>query len=354
VRIVLILPSFVSGGLEKVITELAWYFSRQKDIQVFVISLMKGEVFFPLPNNIKLYSPAFEMIGLTKPIYLMRLMFWLRGKAKKIAPNVVLSFGGKYNSFVLLSLYGLSFRVYISERSRPSISYGRFLDFLNPRVYKKATGIIAQTEKAKEVMVERTGHSNIKVIGNPLRMKNGVNGDKEKIILNVGRFVSTKKQGLLVQYFAQINQEGWKVYFVGDGPTMPEVKNLVAQLGMEDKIHFCNEVNNVADYYNSCSIFAFTSVSEGFPNVLGEAMLAGQACISFDCEAGPADLIEDGVNGFLIQEEDHEAYIEKLRLLMNDLSLRQRFGKNAKESMRKFDFDQIGKQFLDFFKQDVS
>ncbi len=352
-RIVLILPSLASGGLEKVITELAWYFSKQKDIQVSVISLMKGDVFFPLPDNVKLYSPVFGTSDLIRPIYLIRLMLWLRSMTKKIAPNVVLSFGGKFNSFVFLSVYGLPVRVYISDRSRPSISYGRFLDFLNPRVYKKVAGIIAQTERAKEVMIERTGHSNIKVIGNPLRMKNGFSDERKNIILNVGRFVQTKQQELLVRYFSEINPEGWKVYFIGDGPTMPEVKNVVAELGIEDKIHFCNVVNNVADYYNSCSVFAFTSNSEGFPNVLGEAMLAGQACISFDCEAGPADLIEDGVNGFLIEEDEHEAYVERLRALINDESLRKRFGNNAKECMLKYDFDEIGKQFLDFFKQDI-
>ncbi len=350
-RIVLILPSLASGGLEKVITELAWYFSKQTNVQVNVICLMKGNVFFPLPEEVEVHIPPFSSADLPRLLFLYQLMFWLRKQIKLIVPDVLLSFGGKFNSFVCLSVQGLPVRVFISDRSRPSISYGIFLDFINPRVYKKVTGIIAQTDMAKELMFKRTHHSNIKVIGNPLRMNGMITKEKEKIILNVGRFVSTKQQELLVRYFARINSKDWKICFLGSGPTKARVEQVVQELNMEDKIQFCGVVTNVQDFYKRSSIFAFTSNSEGFPNALGEAMVAGEACISFDCEAGPSDLIQDGENGFLIKEGDHESFIKKLELLMNDDSLRKEFGNKARETIKRFDINHIGNQYLGFFKQ---
>jgi GalNAc-alpha-(1->4)-GalNAc-alpha-(1->3)-diNAcBac-PP-undecaprenol alpha-1,4-N-acetyl-D-galactosaminyltransferase len=77
-------------------------------------------------------------------------------------------------------------------------------------------------------------------------------------------------------------------------------------------------------------------------------MAAGCACIAYDCIAGPSDIIDDGVNGFLIPEGDHELYKEKLKLLMEDKGLRERFGKAAREKMKQFDAEKITQRFLDF------
>ncbi|MDZ7634136.1 MAG: glycosyltransferase [Bacteroidales bacterium] len=70
------------------------------------------------------------------------------------------------------------------------------------------------------------------------------------------------------------------------------------------------------NYYRRSRIFAFMSSSEGFPNVLGEALSAGLPVVSYDCLAGPSDLISDGDNGFLIPLFDRELFKEKLTLLM--------------------------------------
>jgi len=346
-NIVFILPSLSSGGLEKVITILAIYFAQQKDIQVNVICLSKGELFYPLSSDIKVRMPTFSLKTMLRPLFLIKLMYWLRKQVRSIAPDALISFGGKFNSFVLLSVYGIPVRTYISDRSSPSISYGHFVDWLNSHTYKKATGIVAQTERARTIMYNRIFCKNIRVIGNPLKLTDH-SGPRDNIILNVGRFISSKQQNLLVDYFAQIRATGWKVGFIGDGSNLNSVKEKVAKLGMMDKFIFYGVVQNIEEYYKRSKIFAFTSSSEGFPNALGEAMAAGLACISYDCEAGPSDLIDDGENGFLVDEYEHEEYTKKLRLLIDDKSLRNEFGRKAKEKVKNFNIEQIGRKYLDF------
>ena len=351
-HIIFIVPSLSVGGLERVISKLSWEFVKKQNLLLSIICLTKAKIFFDLPSEIKLYEPDIALKETIRGIYLIKLMFWLRQKTIQLKPDVLLSFGGKYNSFVIISLTGLKIQTYISDRSSPTISYGRFLDFLNPIVYKNVNGIIAQTERAKKIMYERTKHPNIRVIGNPITGVPNTINDRENIILNVGRFIPSKNQELLVRYFAQLKHNGWKLIFLGDGYFLEHVRNITLGLSIGENVEFKGSVKNINDYYKRSKIFAFTSVSEGFPNALGEAMAAGLACISFNCEAGPSDLIDDGLNGFLIEEKDDTSYINKLQLLMDDEVLLNNFSLNAREKISKFSVEQIGQEYLNFLTEE--
>lgn len=347
-KVALILPGISSGGSERVMIELVWYLSVRNDIEVSLISLTKGEIFFKLPQNINYLEPGFYHRNYNRFVFTLKTFLFLRNKLKEINPFSLISFGGKYNSFVLLASLGLKINTFISDRSRPSISYGRFLDLINKVLYLKANGIIAQTNRAKDTHLSILQHSNIRVIGNPIRSIQGTNFKRENIILNVGRFIKSKNQHLLLRYFSEIENKNWRLVFVGDGEELNNVKIKAIELGLNNKVDFPGIVKNINEYYLRSKIFAFTSSSEGFPNALGEAMSAGCACISFDCEAGPSDLIDDGKNGYLIERMNHNDYKEKLQRLMTDEKLRLEFVMKAKVKIEEFSIEKIGKKYVDF------
>ena len=89
------------------------------------------------------------------------------------------------------------------------MSYGKLLDKVNPIIYRCAAGIFAQTERAETLMTGATGHKNIKVIPNPVPQIPEGTEMREKVILNVGRFIGSKHQDWLIQYFEQIEDQGW-------------------------------------------------------------------------------------------------------------------------------------------------
>ena len=87
---------------------------------------------------------------------------------------------------------------------------------------------------------------------------------------------------------------------------------------MGEKIILAGTQKDVESYLLRSRIFAFTSSSEGFPNVVGEAMSAGLPVVAYDCVAGPSDMVVNDRNGYLIPLFDKGAFGVKLKYLMDN------------------------------------
>jgi glycosyltransferase involved in cell wall biosynthesis len=354
-KICLVVHSLQAGGMERVMSELAAHFATQSDLNVHVVLYgINREIFYKLPQNLTVHKPLFVFRDEQRILSSLKTMLYLRKKLKEVKPDAVLSFGEYWNNFVLLATIGLPFPVFVSDRSQPDKSLGKIQDKLRNLLYPHARGIIAQSEKAKQIYEAMYRHDNIAVIGNPIRSINHGTSTaaKEDIVLMVGRLISSKHQDRLIELFVQINKPGWKLVIVGYDHLkqnhMERLQELVALLNASDKVVLAGKQYHVEEYYLKSKIFAFTSSSEGFPNVIGEAMSAGLPVVAFDCIAGPSELISDNETGFLIPLFDFELFREKLERLMDDERLREKFGEAAKVSIQRFSVDRIGDKFQTF------
>jgi GalNAc-alpha-(1->4)-GalNAc-alpha-(1->3)-diNAcBac-PP-undecaprenol alpha-1,4-N-acetyl-D-galactosaminyltransferase len=248
---------------------------------------------------------------------------------------------------------GLNLPVYISDRSQPDKKLGGFHDRLRHWLYPKATGLILQTQKAKEIFLQKSRHSNIAVIGNPIKpISSEATESKEKKVLMVGRLIKTKQQDKLIEMFAKVSPQDWRLELVGydhmKQQHLDPLKELSKRLGVYDRVDFLGKQDQLEDIYLGASIFAFTSSSEGFPNVIGEAMSAGLPVIAFDCVAGPSDMITDGQDGFLVPLNDTDVFESRLETLLRDEELRLELGAKARESIKRFSAEEVAHTFLQF------
>ncbi len=337
------MPSINGGGMERVMVELANYFVASKGANISIVLLGRAEKFYSFDDRIEIIEPPFAFNKKYRVYHTLKTLWYLRKTVRAMKPAVLLSFGERWNNFVLLALLFVKVKKFVSDRSSPEYQIGAFHNFLRKYLYKTAYGLIAQTGEARDNIAAIVQHKNITVIGNPVRnLSINRPAANENIILNVGRFDSTKKQKLLIEIFAAIDNEGWKLVLVGDGLFYEKAKKKMEELNMAGKVEFVGPSKNVDQYYSSSTIFAFPSILEGFPNALAEAMASPLACIAYDCLAGPKDIIDDNINGFLIPVNDEEGFKQKLQQLMKDEALREKFKSNAQQKMKQFNLQHIG------------
>jgi GalNAc-alpha-(1->4)-GalNAc-alpha-(1->3)-diNAcBac-PP-undecaprenol alpha-1,4-N-acetyl-D-galactosaminyltransferase len=352
----LVIPSLQSGGMERVMTELAKFFCSQKVFEVHLVLYgLSREIYYPIPENIIVHKPSFEFDNSKRTWSTLKTLWFLRQEIHKLHPDTVLSFGEFWNNLVLLSTLGLGYPIFVSDRSQPNKSLGFFHDHLRKWLYPKARGVIAQTEKAREIYSKIYHHKNFKVIGNPIRPIINhckINPVRNNIVLMVGRLITTKHQDRLIDIFLRISNPHWKLVIVGYDHLKQNhserLQKIIDDNRAQDRIILAGKQSDVESYYLESKIFAFTSSSEGFPNVIGEALSAGLPVVSYDCEAGPSDLIIHGENGFLVPVFDDEAFQKYLELLMSDDSLREKMSKQAILNVQKFDKLMIAESFSSF------
>jgi GalNAc-alpha-(1->4)-GalNAc-alpha-(1->3)-diNAcBac-PP-undecaprenol alpha-1,4-N-acetyl-D-galactosaminyltransferase len=337
--------------MERVMSELAHYFCSKEDYDIHLILYgRKREIFYLLPENILIHKPHFEFKNSVRILSITKTLYFLRKKIKEIHPDTILSFGELWNNFVLLATFGLKYPIYVSDRCQPDKSLGRVHDKLRNLLYPITSGVICQTNTAKNIYQKMFTHHNFIVIGNPIRKigSGGVN-KRENIVLSVGRLIKSKHHDELIRMFAEINPYDWKLIIVGgdalNQKNKEKLEALVRELDMHGRIELTGSILDVEDFYTRSKIFAFTSSSEGFPNVIGEAMSARLPVIAYDCIAGPSELIEHEKTGYLVKLHDTYQFKIYLKKLLFNEDLRDVLGANALEKIQEFNIEHISEQF---------
>jgi len=352
--ICLVINSLQAGGMERVMSELAIEFASNPSYKVHLVLYgISREVFYTIPNSIIIHRPPFTFDGGKRFISTIRTLYFLRKKLKSVQADAILSFGEYWNSFVLLACIGLKLPIYVSDRCQPDKDFGKMQTLLRKWLYPTASGIVAQTQIAQSIYLRTIKQSNVTVIGNPIRMvDDNQTIQKENIVLTVGRLISTKHHDKLIEMFVRINNPEWKLVIIGDDAlkqkNMARLQTLVNDLGANEKVVLLGKQSDVKTYYLKSEIFAFTSSSEGFPNVIGEAQAAGLPVVAFDCIAGPAEMLVDGENGYLVPLFDYCLFEKRLTQLMEQSALRKKMRDNARRSVQQFSSSKISLQFEKF------
>lgn len=128
------------------------------------------------------------------------------------------------------------------------------------------------------------------------------------------------------------------------------MQKLIDEKGLGNRCFLDGLCSNIKEKYLNSSIYILSSVYEGFPMVLLEAMTCGVPVVSFACPCGPWDVIADGENGFLVPPGNVEELADRLIYLIQHPEKRKEMGMKAKQSTENFSKEKVMKQWIELFE----
>lgn len=351
-KILIIAPSRKIGGIERALSVLANEWAVQ-NFELIYVSCLKSEPFYTLNDKIKIVEPSFKRSGgfLNKLFFYPKLLNYIRTQIKSHRPDRILSFGDFFNPLVLLAGQGLNVPIYISDRTSVDFKFPFYINFLKQRMYPKAAGFIAQTQRAFDAKFIQFGSDFRQVIiPNAIREIEKMDIEREKIIFYAGRFSWEKNPVALINAYAQIeNKADWKLVMAGDGPQWKEMMQKAKELKIEESVVFLGAITQLDEWLNKVSIFVLPSVLEGFPNALAEAMTAGLPVICFDSIAYES-IINPGIDGEVIPFENIDLLGQKIKQLMFNENLRTQLGTEALSKAKNWTVQKTMIQYNNFLE----
>ena len=363
---VLYIDSLKLGGAERVtLTWAAWL--QQAGWKPIVLTRKPiGWDFYPLPAGVERVvepsdAPWMHRLGpLAFPFRVRRLQRWLA------VQNVGLAIGVTSLPAIklLLATRLLGVPCVVSERNfPPSKRIGRIWSVLRRLSYPWAGLHLVQTQAVGEWMKTHLGAHRQLLLPNPVQwplprfhpnldpqawLSSRGCGSTDPLLLAVGTKSDQKGFDRLLRWWIPLARADARLQLVivgldqrlyhGRDQQADLRALLVDQPELQARLHFPGRVGNLADWYARTQIFVLSSRYEGFPNVLLEAMAAGCCCVAADCPQGPADLIQDGVNGCLLPAAASDAqWVQLLGTLLKDVGERQRLAANAVEVRELYD-----------------
>lgn len=349
-KILFIISTLGQGGAERVMSVLANELSLKHEI--CILKFDENKPFYELNKNIVLKNTKNSVgdMGILKNLSKrFNKIFYLRKFLKSSNFDVVIPFLDTTNILTIISNFGLSNKIIVSEHTNHTFLKSIIWRILKRLTYPFANGISVLT---KFDLNYYKFVKNRAVLQNPMfEIQDNINIYKENIIFSAGRFIYFKGFDTFLRSLALIDKNllsKWKIIIAGDGPQSSSLKKLAFDLGI--KVEFVGFIKNIQDYYKKAKIVVVTSRAEGFCNILMESIYFDCARISTNCNAGPNELINDGLDGYLCEVDNQEEIAKKIEILMRDEDLRKKFIKNA--SLRRSDFlvKNIAKKWLDFIE----
>ena len=175
----------------------------------------------------------------------------------------------------------------------------------------------------------------------------GVSSLDSRVVVAAGRLTGQKGFDLLIRAWARVAPErpGWELRIFGDGHHREELEALVVELGLESSVSLMGATTAIGEEFARASLFALSSRFEGFGMVLVEAMSKGLPVVSFDCPRGPAEIIEDGVDGLLVPNGDVEALAGAIVSLTGDPERLRAMAAAGLEKSQRYEIGPIGERW---------
>lgn len=364
------------GGAERVIIQKANYLADCYGYEVYLItaSQFDCDIFFPLSENVKHidlridFSKQYQTHLLKRSFLYLKLINEYKRKLTALLNTLKLD--------VVLTAMSreVDFLHKIKDGSVKIAESHTVRDFVRNLGPMKGEGVIrrfianiwerrlSNAVRRYDALVVLTEKDAVKwsdtkvarIIPNPFPFypKNQSSCLSKKAI-SVGRLGPGKRYDYLIRAWRGIVDRfpDWTIHVYGQGPQEADLKELIAAERLNNNFFIEKPVSDIHDKYLESSFFVMTSAFEGLPMVLIEALACGLPAISFDCPVGPSEIITHEKDGFLVEDGNITALVERMSELISDAERRQGMGTIARENVVRFHPDTVMQKWKDLFDE---
>lgn len=361
-KLLLISPMLHQGGFERVCITTARLLKPYYDVSIVIFD--DADIAFDIRGlsiiNIHLGVCNGKLAKITN---LMRRAVRVRKLKQRMKPVIAYSFGPSANMVNALSKTSLT-SVFLGLRGYQDVA-----DDPKMKLYvRKADRIICCSKEIEAIVQEKYGYLQTATLYNPYDAEGITELSKEKvtdlpwkmededrprILIGVGRDDPIKGFWHLIKAFYLVQKEipQMRLIIMGDG-SFEQAKSLVSELQLEQKVYFPGVRKNPYKYLAASEMFLLSSYTEGFPNVLVEAMILGRPLISTDCRTGPAEILDHGKYGILVPDmgdtedysgdtisEKETCFAEKIVEVLKDSERQKELSELERKRAGEFDYD---------------
>lgn len=356
------------GGLERVLVEKASCLANYDGYDVYMLTVCQGDHLFPFPLDQKvthldlnipfhaqyLYSGIYRMMSLRRLHYDCRE--GIRHQLATIQPDVIVCPRIEFVRDICrvkgdTPLVFESHSSFWTSRFEGAGLLRRLHMWWMNQSARKAQAVVVLTEG--DAVVWRKVNKKVFVIPDMVHLnETGIYSDlKSKSAVFVGRLSKQKDIGSLLAVWQMVHwrHSDWQLHVYGEKGDLEETHwQQLQAAGNGITVH--SPTADIMEIYQHHAMLLLTSRYEPFGMVLPEAMSCGLPMVAFDCPYGPADIITDGVDGFIIKDRNIKDFMDKLCLLMESQDLRQQMGQAAILSSQRYRADRIMPEWQKLFE----
>lgn len=336
------------GGAERTVEYLANSFCKKCEVDVISIDGSNKFQFQNEVNLIKFFIPNRYTNIIKKTTLIFRRFIKIYAYLRKARPNIVVCLQCENIKYIKCFQKVFHYKIVVSQRSNPQKND-------NSQYLMKADGVIFQTERAKNYYSKKIQKKSVVIqnaIGNPLVSEIKRPQIPDKKITALGRVVEEKDYKTLIDAFSIVTQKypEYRLEIFGDRPSEYSIMihQYVGSLSCGNKIDIYPVDSEALREVAKGVCYVLSSVSEGMPNALMEAMAVGMPCVATDCNNGPAELIENGVNGILVPVKSPQIMADAIIKIIEDKEFSEKISFNAKKIKKTNSIEIISEKYFNY------
>ncbi len=357
-KLCFVISSMNRGGAERVMSILINNAVKMgHDVNLVLLSGISVD--YELPSDLKIVKIS-ERLTQTKGIKkAIERLSVLKNVLVSLQPDLVVSFLTTCNMYVALALKNTNIPFVVSERNDPKTTCrGLVKSMLRNFCYRKADGVIFQTQSAKEYFSKRIQEGSV-VIPNPVKndLPSADIEHPKNVVVAAARLMPQKNYPMLLKAFQLFwnDHPDYELHIYGDGEQREGLLALAEELGISSRVVFQGNVLDLHERIKHAKMFVLSSDYEGISNSLLEALAMGLPCVSTDCPCGGSRmLIEDGVSSLLTPVGDEVAFYQAMKKIAEDDKLALTLSQNASRVRELYSENTVIKCYFDYFDRIIN